>query len=348
MHLIQRFYGWLLHLFPSAYREEYGDELRSVFNLSVDEALERGIFEVAGVILRELSGLPQAIIHEHLRERRRLEMNKTFASRFDFVPGSRNEALVALAPFLFGMVMVFLGYIGRYLTVSLWAQVAFVILFWSTVLGLFLLGSAKGLPRWFMPYLGLPLPIASLLLFNILVEMRGAWWNRLPGLLSDFTLGGLLWMGLILPPLLLLVISSLVPRLRPFHQRLRDDWTLLSFLLYGAVPLALWITFDGYVNEEPFAILSLFMLALGGWFYLRSDEPLKRFASLQVGLALSLLTATVGKAVLFIGSWFQVFNSTWKDELVSTVMTWIWLALIMLLPLALNLLPRPNNPPQEV
>jgi hypothetical protein len=34
--------------------------------------------------------------------------------------------------------------------------------------------------------------------------------------------------------------------------------------------------------------------------------------------------------------------------MIYTMVTWAWLALIMLLPLALNLLPRPNNPPQEV
>jgi hypothetical protein len=226
----------------------------------------------------------------------------------------------------------------------LWAQVAFVILFWSAVLGLFLLGSAKGLPRWFLPYLGLPLLFVAILLFNILVEMRvDVWWHRLSGFLSGFNFGGFLWMGLILLVFLLLVISRLVPRFHPFYQRLRDDWTLLSFLLYGAAPLALWITFDGYVNEEPFAILSLFMLALGGWFYLRNDEPLKRFVSLQIGLALSMLTATLGKAVLFMGSWFQVFNSTWKDELVATVGTWVWLALIMLIPLVFKMFPQSKD-----
>ena len=155
-------------------------------------------------------------------------------------------------------------------------------------------------------------------------------------------------MGLILLVFLLLVISRLVPRFHPFQQRLRDDWTLLSFLLYGTAPLALWLTFDDYVNEEPFAILSLFLLALGGWFYLRNEEPLKRFMSLHIGLALSMLTATVGKAVLFIGSWFQVFDSKWKEELVSTLMTWVWLALIMSLPLALNRLPGSDDSPQTV
>jgi hypothetical protein len=218
MQFIHRFYSLLLCLFPRRYRDEYGDELQAVFNLSVDEALERGTFEAAGVILRELSGLPQAIIHEHLRERRRMEMNKTFASRFDFAPGSRTESFVALAPFLFGMTMILFGYLGSYLTVPLWMQVAFVILFWSAVLGLFLLGSAKGLPRWFLPYLGGALLFVAILLFNILVEMRvDVWWHRLSGFLSGFNFGGFLWMGLILLVFLLLVISRLVPRFHPFR-----------------------------------------------------------------------------------------------------------------------------------
>lgn len=155
-------------------------------------------------------------------------------------------------------------------------------------------------------------------------------------------------MELILLVFLLLVISRLVPRFRPFHQRLRDDWTLLSFLLYGAVPFALWITFDGCVNEEPFFVLSLLMLALGGWFYLRNDEPLNRFVSLHIGLALAMLTAAVGKAVLFEESWPQLYDLTWKNEVIYTLVTWVWLASIMLMPALLNLLPRSENPPQAV
>ena len=346
MLFLCRIYGLLLFLFPRVYREEYGDELRAVFNLSVGDALERGTFEVARVVLRELSGLPQAIIHEHLRERRRLEMNKTFASRFDFAPGSRTESFAALAPFLFGMVMVFFGYIGRYMNAPLWMQVAFVILFWSAVLGLFLLGSAKGLPRWFLPYFGGALLFVAILLFNILVDLRvDVWWHRLSGFLSGFNFGGFLWMGLILLVFLLLVISRLVPRFHPFYQRLRDDWTLLSFLLYGAAPLALWLTFDGYVNEEPFAILSLFMLALGGWFYLRNNEPLKQFVSLHIGLALSMITVAVGKVILYFSPYWlwSRHDHALRWEVEDTLITWLWLAIIMLIPLVLKLFPRSKD-----
>jgi hypothetical protein len=58
----------LLHLFPKVYREEYGDELLAVFGLSFDDAMQVGKLEVVRVALRELIGLPKAIIHEHLRK----------------------------------------------------------------------------------------------------------------------------------------------------------------------------------------------------------------------------------------------------------------------------------------
>jgi hypothetical protein len=220
-----------------------------------------------------------------------------------------------------------------------------VILFWSSVLGLFLLGTKKGLPRWFLPYMGLPLPIVSLLIFNALLDPKWPGFN-VPWLMGSFLMEGLLWGWMVLMVTIFLLIAAWVPKFRPFYLRLRGDWTLLSFLIYGAAPLTLFITFNEYKNVEPFYFLSLFMLALGGWFYLRNDEPLKRFASLHIGLALSMLIAAVGKAVLFIGSWFQVFDSTWKDELVSTVITWAWLALIMSIPLVLKFLPQSKEKPK--
>lgn len=338
---MKSFYSIFLYLFPKAYRDEYGDELQKIFNLLLDDAMKVGMIKVAGVVLRELVDLPKAVIHEHLRERRKQKMTGKFASRFDFEPGSRNETLAALAPFLFGMVMVFIGYLARYWTAPIWTSIVFVILFWSAALGLFLLGSAKGLPRWFLPYLGVLLAIVSLLLFNILVNFRlDVWWHRSSGWGDDFNFGNFLWIGLILLVFLLLAVSRSVPRFRPFYQRLRDDWTLLSFLLYGTILMILWLIFDGYVNEEIFFALSLFMLALGGWFYLRNNEPLKRFGSLQIGLALSMFTAAGGKAALILWSRSQELDFVLKDELFFTLETWLWLALIMSLPRLLNLLLR--------
>jgi hypothetical protein len=64
---VKRLYALLLGLFPRSYREEYGDELRAVFNLSLDDALKQGKLEATIVVLRELAGLPKAIFYEYLR-----------------------------------------------------------------------------------------------------------------------------------------------------------------------------------------------------------------------------------------------------------------------------------------
>jgi len=67
---VKKFYSLLLHFFPKVYREEYGDELQAVFDLSLDDAIRAGGLEVVWVVLREVKDLPKAIIHEHLRKPR--------------------------------------------------------------------------------------------------------------------------------------------------------------------------------------------------------------------------------------------------------------------------------------
>ena len=347
MQFIRKLHRSLLNLYPKRFRKEYVEELQTVFNLSLEDAARQNSLKLTKVILLELISLPGAIVHEHLRERRK-RMTGKFSSRFDFAPGSRTEALAALAPFLVGMVMIVFGYIGNYINFPLWSQVVFVILFWSLVLGLFLLGPAKGLPRWFLPYLGLPLPIVSLTLFNSIMEKWGVYlMYNAPGFFSTFSQVGLLWMGLILLLLLLVVISRSVPRFRPFHQRLRDDWTLLSFIIYGAMPFVLFITYNEYKNEEPFMFMSLMVLAVCGWLYLKSYEPLKRFLYLYGGVALSMLVAAIGKSVLEESS-FPGGSSTWQTEFMDTLIIWLWLALIMLIPVSFKLFSRLDDHPKKV
>lgn len=145
---------------------------------------------------------------------------------------------------------------------------------------------------------------------------------------------------------LLLVATKLVPKSRPFHNRLRNDWTLIAFILYGVTPLALLFTLNEYKNQEPYMFLALLILAAGAWLYLRSDEPWNRFFRLQGAMWLSMLVAAIGKAVLVESSFPGVLDDSWQTEFMSTVVTWMWLALIMFIPPAINLLPRPNNSPQ--
>jgi hypothetical protein len=346
LQFLRRLYGLFLSFYPKNYRAEYGSELQAVFDLSLKEAASISELSIGRLILRELGSLPMSILLEHLRQRRLSKMNGNFTSHVSIAPGSPKEVYAALAPFLFGMMMAGVAYLGNFTTFAFWIQISLVILFLSSMLGIlvaggFLLGSSKGLPRWFLPYMGLPLPFFSLLLFNSIMEkLQGVWWYSLPWFLSVFLQEGLLWSWMILMVLILVLLAAWMPGFRPFYHRVRNDWTLLSFLFYGAVPLALWITYNEYKNEEPFFFLSMLMLVFGGWFYLRNDAPWKQFWSLFIGSALSMMVAAVGKAVLYHESWPMGFELGWKNEMIYTMVTWAWLALIMFLPYVLNTLPH--------
>ena len=344
MQFIHNVYGLLLSFLPKNYREEYGEELQTVFELSLEEAAAKGGFELEKLVLRELVSLPQAIFLEHLRQRRMSKMTGNFASRFEFAPGTRSEAWAALVPFLFfGALQTLLGYFYVLDFAPSWLVKLYAILFWSFGLGLFVLGFIKRFPRWFMPYIGAPMPFISLWLFNVVIEkLQGVWWYRLPFFLSAFMLEGLLWMGLVFMLILFLALTNLIPKSR-FYRRLREDWTLVSFIVYGAVPLALVFTFDEYRNEEPYMFLSLLLLAAGGWLYLRNDEPRKRFFCLQGGLWLSMLVAAIGKALLVKSSFPGALDNAWQIEFMSTIITGIWLTMIMLIPYAFRRLTREDH-----
>ena len=345
---LHRFYRVLLHLYPAAYRNEYGEELRTVFYLSIDEARKVGKFEIMRVVLRELVSLPQAILYEHIRERRKTKMTGNFASRFDFAPGSRKEILAAVAPFLLcGIVpiMVSLLITGP----DIQAQVLGICMLVSMI-SVLLVVFFKQVPRWFMPYLGLPLPI----LCTLIIVWSDTWSNSSllnlvgPMFLWTFVSYGYIW-GMFIPPLVLLVLfSAAIPRYRPFYQRLRNDWTLLCFLLYGTTPFMASLCFEGYPRTDLFMELIFLILAAGGWLYLRNDVPWKKFIILIGGQTLALFTAAVGQVVLFKYSAYYSPNIdmsvAWWDFVHVSVAIWLGLILIMFLPLVINFLPRLRTP----
>ena len=342
---MKKFYTLLLYLFPISYREEYGDELRAVFNLALDDATGAGMTDVVVVLFRELISLPRAIIHEHLRERRKAMTGKS-ASWFDFEPGSRNEALAALTPFLLGAALpTLISLIGSSINIPLWIQIVFTLFMWFLIGSLLVLGFKKSAPRWFMPYLGVPLSIINLIAFNFMVNPE---WHGFPFLhgaswfVRQIFYMGMLWMGLIVLILLIFLLTRLIPRFRAFHQRLRDDWTLLCFILYGAMPFVVYLSFDEFKNGEPYLLLSFLALALGGWLYLRSGTLWRKFWSLLAGLTLAMSIAFLGQNLLYESSYPYSNSSPWTTTM-STVIMWMWMVLFMFISAGLSLLPRNKN-----
>jgi len=343
---VNSFYSLLLRLFPKAYREEYGDELQMVFNSSLDDAIKIGWLEVAVVISRELAGLPKAIIYEHLREMRKATMGKGFNSYFDFADGSWNEFLTALLPFfLIGGAIPLVSYLGKVGIVV--GVVGAVIVF--SLFGLFILllmvGARKGMPRWSLPYLGLLLSIFSVYLlaviFGIPIYLLFRDLRDASLLFIDILWGGVLWYGLLLA-IVLLVAASWVS---PAFQRFKNDWTLSCFVLYGAAPFALWLTFDEYVGDEPYKLLTFLVLAVGAWLYLRSTNEWTRFGALFIAMTLAMFIVAIGKVLLIPSQTWSITidGGLARSEFKHTIIMWGWFALGIMIPMANRFLSRSGD-----
>jgi hypothetical protein len=142
------------------------------------------------------------------------------------------------------------------------------------------------------------------------------------------------------------LLAALIPTFRPFYRRLKNDWTLLAFILYGITPFAILLTFDDYQHAGPYVFVSFLILALGGWLYLHNEAPWKKFMILFTGLTLAMAVAVLGAAVLVEKSLYASV-ANWQTAMAETIMTWMWLAIFMLLPPLIKLIPLPHNTSQN-
>lgn len=346
MEFVRRVYGSLLLLFPEKYREEYGEELQAVFNLSLHDAMSTGIREAAKVILFELIGLPKAILYEHLRQRRKAGMNKRQNARFEFPPGSNREALAALTPLLLSILLVsgISMLFSSFTVYPRWLADIFGYASMGVFLILLLVGLVQGLPRWSMPYLGLLLGLFSVYQFS---EVIYAYYGRYYIYERSWILGELvnqiyMWSGLTLVVVLLVMATATFPS---FHK-IRRDWTLLSFLVCGAAPFAILIAFDEYQRKDLYLLMICLVQALGIYSYLHAHGRWKRFLILFIALTLSMWIVAIGRVILLPSqTWTHTLEpGWWKRELLGPVLIWLWLSISMLIPSVISVFPRVRKP----
>lgn len=345
-HFLLKLYRLLLNLYPLAYRNEYGDELQIVFDLTLDDAMRTGGLEIARVVLFEFLNLPGAIIQEHLREMRRTRMKKGFYSNFDFVNGSWSEFLTALFPFfLTGGIMPVLGYLGKAGIVSGMFGAVIVFPLLGLLIILLVVGVKKGLPRWSLPYLGFLLSMLSLYLFSIVfgtpIYLLFHNLRDQSILLVDILWDGIFWYGLLFAIFLLVLLS----RVSSTFWRIKNDWTLSCFVLYGGVPFALWITFDEYVGDEPYTLLAFLVLATGAWLYLRNSNEWTRFGTLFISMTLAMFIVAVGKVLLIPSQTWSITidGGLARSEFRHTITMWVWFVVGMMIPLANRFLSFSDN-----
>jgi hypothetical protein len=150
-------------------------------------------------------------------------------------------------------------------------------------------GWVMGFPRWVFSYLGVTLA------FTLLFSMSAMPGLRLFGYTfrSNEMMGWRAWVPVFAWLAASLIITRFVRPPARFWQVVREDWSRISFGIYGLYPVALMIAFDEVRGEEQFVALLGLLLALGGYAYLREQQRKNAFLWLVGGVLVVWIAAGV-------------------------------------------------------
>ena len=157
------------------------------------------------------------------------------------------------------------------------------------------IGWIQGFPRWSYPY------VMAMVMFSL--YMMGVATQDLR--LLPYTLGrGELWgwrawlPGLSMAAVALFVSHSLQPAIRLFAN-VWEDWTLLTWGMFGTMPLLIGMGFDEIdrLYALPFMIFLTVVMASTAVAYLRSRRVWQQFASLLIGTVLTVAVVAIVPAL---------------------------------------------------
>jgi len=318
-----QFYLLLLWLYPAQFRTEYGEELRAVFYLRLQDAARRGRVALCARGLRELADLPVAAAREQLQTARRMENMVKKSSLTNIQPGSRHEAIVTSMPFLVFACMSLLSWLPVDLSLGVRGLVAMILL--GGIAIAFLFGLFSGWPRWSLPMTGFVVAIALLPTAMLVAQATG-------GSITN------LFLGIGGVSVLVLVIVFAVRRLD--LRRFFSDWTLVSFIGYGGTLLLLNSSFEGYHGEGLVQCLATLALAGGAWIFIRTKSRVIGVAALATAASTATLVIALGKVWLInhgmVADWLQ---GSWLMEVLSTLALGFVALAAILGPALLNWLP---------
>lgn len=236
---------------------------------------------------------------------------------------SWRSTLPALGPFMVIPAVYTLGMILAPAGLLAAAGVAVPLFILGALLLALLVGWVQGFPRWVFPYWG----FAGLIGLYI-QGFTGAIGGK------NFTGSWLVW-----APLLGVAIAGLLwtrdlEPLRRLPDRLWADWSLLTFALYGALPLMIVAVYDEVQDKEPVVIGLSLLLGVGAALYLRGDTVWRRARVLLAGFILSW-----GLAMIHLGLYWGGRQEPWMTRSSTWMETISWTGNMGLILLAILLSP---------
>ncbi|MCB9449923.1 MAG: hypothetical protein H6672_00695 [Anaerolineaceae bacterium] len=279
MTLGERVYRALLRLYPTAHHRAYGDLMTQTFRDGQRDARNQGRMALVGWWWRALTDAAMTIVIEHLEARKKYDMRNLFAKTNE--PGTWPEAFAGAVSFivygtlgiLFAVnvangIMPRLGPLG-------WSWGVWIVLIGNIATAVVLaVGWIKGFPRWSYAAL-LPLWFYSDYLTTLHIGGQPA---PLTGIRA--------WLPVLIALGYALLRTRSLRSLWVFVTGIWQDWSRLSFLLYGFLAVVIPLSGDETHSAArvPLTIVAVVFMTIGAVAYVRAESPGQRILALFGGM----------------------------------------------------------------
>lgn len=271
LSLLSWLYLHLLHLYPPAYRLQYGEELVDVYAQIIQESADGR--QMVSRALQELRDFPGVLLRVRLRRSTPAMPNPIFPLTTDRTPWP--TALLSLVPlFIIGPVSLILMYRPWAAAPGdAWVTPLLITLQYVSIGIGVVIGVLHRFPRWFYPIF-----ITAVFLF---ASYQVPQWLAYPSISGT---------RVIIPLLLILLIFLVIrwlPFFRSFYANLRGDWTLLSYGLYALAILLLSTQDKDEAPRLTFLVLLPSLITIAGALaHLRLTSAVHKIAALVVSILL--------------------------------------------------------------
>jgi hypothetical protein len=270
-------------------------------------------------------------------------------------PLNTKELLAGLTLFILPIISPILKLIFGYKPVINNIGSAFTLTILFVGLVIIIAGIKYGFPRWSIPYLGAS--VITIIMLQAVFPLWGLFVDDVRRIIKYYTktlaariqysvlLGSFFWLVPFVALVLFILLLMIWPRTRKLAQRIRQDWTLMSFMVYSALVFNLELVFEEYAYDEAWKIACRVCLFLGAWIYFKNADQHKRILALLVGSTLFFGIAAVGQWVVLPkqswGAFYGYDHWTYRRVMLSgTLTSWVSALFFMLVPTLINLIPR--------
>jgi hypothetical protein len=247
-------------------------------------------------------------------------------------PGTWRQALAAAipimwVPLIFLSASLFPRYPGWY-----WkSRLGFLALTLLPAIGL-CVAWIKSFPRWSYSYLGV---LTANVIFSISIMNDPRY---------DTSILGYFWIPVIVSLMIALLVTRSLDPLMQLTRGIWNDWTRLSFALYGYLTILLLEAYDGihYSFDSLIELLTFAILAFGAVAYVRSSKITQRAQSLLVGFGIAWILIVSVNSVYWNGRqevWMRE-PAHWQTTLLQLLVPGMILLGLLFSPIILSGLRR--------